>query len=339
MNTINKSMLLFNSAELPLLPVVKLNPFANTYATEISELPHTVIELTDTRTAERKHLFIHFSDITADSRVHDQAKIVGLLDEWLERLVTRLNKDTGAHPHYELVGGVSNFDGFSPMAGHQRWPGNGWPVGPGAWPQAPVGMGWNDARRPAAGYNPGGLYPNQSFHEAPGRMANAEEGVFGAGTLSSNIQDAKAAYVRNIVAQQLLGAINQHATSRPGPRLNVLMDVDRKHNESGLYIEGSMGNGVTVTLRREVAARREKEWERQSDYGVYAATLDSVTGSVKLAGENYLFWFKHELLGAYFPRAISTLPLREGFERLWSQFSGLAFGDTLKFEMIFNECD
>jgi hypothetical protein len=307
---VKKPMLAFDHADLPKLPIVELHSFANVRVHALDELPHACIDFVDSKTAERRHAFVHFVNNTWDSRLHDSSKLGGMLDEWLEKL--KLDLDAGSSPkaEYDFVHAFA-----SPM-GYQ----------PGGWDNSPQGRwgGGFPQQRPFG--QPAHEWPNARFPAFPLQSPQEQQAMYDPKAIS-----------RRVAAQNLLTQLTKDSDHYNDQRLNLSWVLDSVQTDS-LYMNLSIGGGVKMVIRREaIASEVSGDPDQPLGYTEKGVLLPHVGGTVKLHGVSYNFAFSHEVLGDYFRQSVSNELLKSGFERVWTQFGHAIAGRVEALELIFNE--
>lgn len=322
----SKSMLAFNPAELPELPIVDIVSFANTRVKSLAELPHASIQMVDVKTAQRHDVFVRFDNNRWDHRTHDPMKLGVMFDGWLEKLNVEVNRP-GAEQAYDFV---LNYQGYQQPPQWSPTPGSRWDQPRRFGEQPALGRGFD-----ASGMR--SFWDLRNDQQPPGMFGSPQQHRL------YEEQNNPRIMARRMAAQSLLTQLTEQTGQHASPRLNVSWNTNVA-GENQLYIQGTIGGGVGVTLRREAIS--DVVDDRGNVYvtdvsgrseTTYGRKPTCVAGTVSIGGgKPYNFAFYHEVLGDRLRESVGNSVLRDAFQQAWTKFSNTCGLELKHLELIFN---
>lgn len=308
-----KPMLSFDPAALPTIAIVHLASFYNhpssTRMKTLAELPHVLIPVVATANALRSDVFVRFDNNEWDNALHDQMKLASMLDSWLEKLNVELNR--GATEGYDFA---TTYQGYRPEGTLYRRDGS------------PLAFQSGDQSRHSDPYISG---PGRWGHAPMAYPFEAGPGMYFAGQAAQNPSYDPKAATRRMVAMNLLTQLTEYTGKHLTPRLSTAWQTNRQ-GEDELYIEGTVGGGVNVVIRRE-------EFAQDSDS--CAVPREHIGGTVAIAGQGpaYHFAFYHSVLGNHFRDSVSNSTLNEAFQDAWVKFNRACAFEGHRPKLVFND--
>jgi hypothetical protein len=319
-----KPMLTFKQTEMPSLPIVDIISVGNDFVTSLDQLPHASIDVVEGVTATKRKLFVRFDNNRWDNNIHDPMKITLMMDEWLKQLQVELNAGIRGQQEYEFA--VAYNGGYysppSPMFRPLGWDQAGQDAG-----FAADGRRWEPVQH-ARRFQGGGLPP---MGMRPVGFGGPDGYNFpGADPLDQHNPKVMA---RRWTANNLLTTLTEHSGRHSKPRLATTWYQNVK-GEDELYIEGTIGGNVGVTIRREGIKGVGGGMPYLADG---EPILNHIPGTVSFGGKGptYNFAFYHTVLGESLRDVVTNNVLKEAFQQVWTKFNNACAFELKHLELIF----